>query len=70
MAGSTSNSKDSAGRRLGIKKWGRAEVLENEILLRQRGFKWRPGHHVHYGKDHTIHASTEVSYSFIPLLMK
>ena len=34
MAGSTSNSKDSAGRRLGIKKWGNSEVLENEIIAR------------------------------------
>lgn len=63
MAGSTNNKKDSAGRRLGIKKWGQSEVLENEIIARQRGFKWHPGDHVHTGKDHTIHASTEVTYT-------
>ena len=35
MGGSTSNKKDSAGRRLGIKKWGHnAEVFENDILAR------------------------------------
>ena len=34
MAGSTSNKKDSAGRRLGIKKFGQAEVLENDIIAR------------------------------------
>ena len=38
MAGSTNNSKDSAGRRLGIKRFGQAEILENEIIARQRGF--------------------------------
>ena len=59
MAGSTSNTKDSAGRRLGIKRWGRAEVRPDEILLRQRGLKWHPGNNVHVGKDHTIHAKTE-----------
>eukprot|EP00347_Sterkiella_histriomuscorum_P007682 403347978 len=59
MAGSTNNSKDSAGRRLGIKKFGPAETLENEIVARQRGLKWHPGDHVHYGKDHTLHATTE-----------
>ena len=59
MAGSTSNSKDSAGRRLGIKKWGQSEVLENEIIARQRGFQWHPGQNVHYGKDHTLHSSVE-----------
>ena len=47
MAGSTSNKKDSAGRRLGIKKFAAAETLDNEILARQRGLKWHPGDHVH-----------------------
>ncbi len=60
MAGSTNNKKDSAGRRLGIKRFGQAEVLENEIVARQRGFKWHPGDHMHSGKDHTIHSSVEV----------
>ena len=60
MAGSTSNSKDSAGRRLGIKKFGQAEVLENEIIARQRGYQWHPGNHVHSGKDHTLHSTVEV----------
>ena len=59
MAGSTSNKKDSAGRRLGIKRFGQAEVLENEIVARQRGFKWHPGENVKYGRDHTLHSDTE-----------
>ena len=61
MAGSTNNSKDSAGKRLGIKKFAAAEVLENDIIARQRGFKWGKGDLVHSGKDHTLHASVEVS---------
>ena len=59
MAGSTNNKKDSAGRRLGIKRWGNAEVLENEIIARQRGYQWHPGNNVHSGKDHTLHSSVE-----------
>ena len=60
MGGSTSNKKDSAGRRLGIKKFGAAEVLENEIVARQRGLQWHPGDNMRQGKDHTLHASEEV----------
>ncbi len=59
MAGSTNNTKDSAGRRLGIKRWGRAEVRSNEILARQRGRKWHEGNNVRVGKDHTLHAEVE-----------
>jgi large subunit ribosomal protein L27 len=63
-AGSTNNKKDSAGRRLGLKEFGQAEVLDNEIVARQRGFKWHPGDHIHVGRDHTLHASVEVSFIF------
>merc|ERR1711957_408816 len=60
MAGSTKNKKDSAGRRLGLKKWGHgAPIFKHDIILRQRGHKWHPGMHVHSGKDHTLHASVE-----------
>ena len=59
MAGSTSNKKDSAGRRLGIKRFGQAEVLENEIVARQRGLQWHPGNNMSAGKDHTLHATIE-----------
>ena len=62
MGGNTNNKADSAGRRLGIKKWGHnAEIFEGDIIARQRGHKWQPGMHVHSGKDHTLHASLEVS---------
>ena len=59
MAGSTNNKKDSAGRRLGIKRWGAAEVRKGDILARQRGTKWHPGMHINMGKDHTLHAQYE-----------
>lgn len=59
MAGSTQNTKDSAGRRLGIKRWGASEVRKGDIIAKQRGYKWHPGNNVHTGKDHTIHASVE-----------
>ena len=55
----TKNKKDSAGKRLGIKAFGGEEVRMNDILVRQRGFLWRPGFNVHVGRDHTIHASVE-----------
>ena len=55
----TKNKKDSAGKRLGVKAFGGEEVRMNDILVRQRGFRWRPGYNVHIGRDHTIHASVE-----------
>ena len=62
MGGSTNNKRDSAGRRLGLKKWGHSEeIFENDILIRQRGHKWHPGMHVKSGKDHTLHSKVEGS---------
>ena len=63
MGGSTSNKKDSAGRRLGIKKWGHnEEIFRGDILAKQRGHKWHPGMHVKSGNDHTLHSTVEVSF--------
>jgi large subunit ribosomal protein L27 len=62
--GVTKNSKDSAGRRLGVKKYGGEEVRPNQVLIRQRGFRWKAGENVHFGKDHTLHASKEGKVSF------
>jgi large subunit ribosomal protein L27 len=61
QASSTQKTKDSAGKRLGIKKLGGNEVFPNDILARQRGFKWHPGLNTYYGKDHTIHSKIEVN---------
>lgn len=62
--GSTRNGRDSAGRRLGIKKYGGELVIPGNIICRQRGTKWYPGTGVGMGKDHTIFAVQEGNVSF------
>jgi len=52
--GSSRNGRDSAGRRLGVKKYGSQSVEAGNIIVRQRGTKWHPGKNVGIGKDHTI----------------
>jgi large subunit ribosomal protein L27 len=54
--GSSRNGRDTAGRRLGVKKYGGERVLAGNILVRQRGTKWHPGQNVGIGKDHTLFA--------------
>lgn len=54
--GSTQNNRDSAGRRLGIKKFGSQFVRAGNIIVRQRGTKIHAGDNVGIGKDHTIFA--------------
>ena len=62
--GSTRNGRDSAGRRLGVKKFGGESVIPGNIIIRQRGTKYHPGDNVSIGKDHTIFATTEGFVSF------
>ena len=57
--GSTQNNRDSAGRRLGVKKYGSETVIPGNIIIRQRGTKVHPGTGVGMGKDHTIFALIE-----------
>ncbi|XSG81833.1 MAG: 50S ribosomal protein L27 [Methyloligella sp. ZOD6] len=57
--GSSRNGRDSAGRRLGLKKAGGQRVIPGNIIIRQRGTKWHPGEGVGIGKDHTIFAKIE-----------
>jgi len=57
--GSTQNNRDSAGRRLGVKKFGGEKVIPGNIIIRQRGTKVHPGTGVGMGKDHTIYALIE-----------
>jgi len=57
--GSTQNNRDSAGRRLGIKKYGGEVVRPGNIILRQRGTKIHIGNNVGIGKDHTIYATID-----------
>ena len=54
--GSTNNNRDSAGRRLGVKKFGGEKVVAGNIILRQRGTKVHVGNNVGMGKDHTLYA--------------
>lgn len=54
--GSSRNGRDSAGRRLGVKKYGGENVLAGNIIIRQRGTKYATGKNVSIGKDHTIFA--------------
>jgi large subunit ribosomal protein L27 len=57
--GSSRNGRDSAGRRLGVKKFGGEQVLAGNIIIRQRGTKVYPGRNVGCGKDHTLFATAE-----------
>jgi large subunit ribosomal protein L27 len=54
--GSSRNGRDSAGRRLGVKKFGGEYVLAGNIIVRQRGTKFHPGANVRKGKDDTLFA--------------
>tara|TARA_B100000965_G_scaffold205484_1_gene171602 strand:- start:336 stop:605 length:270 start_codon:yes stop_codon:yes gene_type:complete len=56
--GSSRNGRDSAGRRLGVKKFGGEKVLAGNIIIRQRGTKVHPGENVGIGKDHTLFATS------------
>lgn len=62
--GSSRNGRDSPGQRLGVKKFGGEHVLAGNILVRQRGTKMKPGHHVGLGRDHTIFALVEGHVKF------
>ncbi|PWN22007.1 hypothetical protein BCV69DRAFT_234608, partial [Microstroma glucosiphilum] len=54
--GSSKNNRNSAGKRLGIKRYGGQYVQAGEILIRQRGTSWHPGQNVSIGRDHTLFA--------------
>ena len=54
--GSSLNGRDTAGRRLGVKKFGGEAVVAGNIIVRQRGTKWHPGTGVGMGIDPPIYA--------------
>lgn len=62
--GSSRNGRDSAGRRLGVKRFGGQMVRAGSIIVRQRGTKFYPGQNVGLGKDHTIFALIEGQVNF------
>ena len=64
--GSSRNGRDSAGRRLGVKKFGGEAVVPGNIIVRQRGTRFHPGENVGMGKDHTLFALTEGQVRFLP----
>ncbi|NLI26081.1 MAG: 50S ribosomal protein L27 [Acetobacter sp.] len=62
--GSSRNGRDSAGRRLGVKKFGGQSVIAGNIIVRQRGTKMLPGENVGVGRDHTIFALVDGAVRF------
>ena len=62
--GSSRNGRDSAGRRLGVKKYGGEIVFPGNIIVRQRGTKIHPGDHVDMGKDHSIYSLVKGKVEF------
>jgi len=62
--GSSRNGRDSAGRRLGVKKYGGELVVPGNIIMRQRGTKMWPGEGVGMGRDHTIFAKVDGNVLF------
>jgi large subunit ribosomal protein L27 len=62
--GSSRNGRDSAGRRLGVKKFGGEVVIPGNIIVRQRGTKVFPGAGVGMGTDHTLFATVEGHVTF------
>ncbi len=62
--GSSRNGRDSAGRRLGVKKYGGQAVIAGNIIVRQRGTKFYPGDNVGMGRDHTLFALSDGQVKF------
>lgn len=62
--GSSKNGRDSAGRRLGVKKFGGEAVIAGNILVRQRGTTYHAGENVGMGRDHTLFAMTDGKVEF------
>ena len=64
--GSSKNGRDSAGRRLGVKKFGGENVKAGNILVRQRGTRVHPGQNVGLGRDHTLFALIDGTVRYSP----
>ncbi|MDP7190761.1 MAG: 50S ribosomal protein L27 [Alphaproteobacteria bacterium] len=62
--GSSRNGRDTAGRRLGLKKSGGQGVVPGNIIIRQRGTKYHPGDNVGMGRDHTLFSLIEGKVTF------
>lgn len=64
-AGSSRNGRESASKRLGVKKFGGQSVIAGNIIVRQRGTKFRAGDNVGMGKDHTLFALADGKVKFV-----
>ena len=62
--GSSRNGRDSAGQRLGVKKFGGEGIVAGNVIVRQRGTKFFPGENVGMGKDHTLFATQDGKVEF------
>nr|QCI08851.1 ribosomal protein L27 [Wrangelia sp.] len=63
-SGSTKNGRDSNAQRLGVKKFGGEKVIPGNILIRQRGSKYKAGYNVGIGKDYTLFSLIEGTVKF------
>ena len=63
-SGSTRNGRDSNAQRLGIKKYGGEIVKIGQIVVRQRGTRFKAGNHIGVGKDHTLYALVDWKFEF------
>ncbi len=62
--GTTTNGRDSVAKRRGVKRFGGQVVNAGEVLIRQKGYWYRPGKNTHVGKDWTIHSSIDGVVTF------
>ena len=63
-ASSSRKGRDSGPQYLGVKKFGGEAVVAGNIIVRQRGSKFHPGHGVGMGKDHTLFALQDGTVQF------
>ncbi len=63
-AGSSKNGRDSQSKRLGVKRFGGEHVISGNIIVRQRGTQFKPGHNVGIGRDFTIYATVAGQVTF------
>ena len=63
-ASSTRNGRDSNAQYLGVKRFGGQVVKAGEIIVRQRGTHFHPGHNVGIGKDDTLYALSAGAVEF------
>ncbi len=68
--GSSNNGRDSAGRRLGVKKFGGEAVIAGNIIVRQRGTEFHQGENVGLEKDHTLFAPVHYTHLTHPTMAK